>query len=142
MQFVFLPECCDYVGGDRTETLALAEPLDGPTVSFYKKIAAEHCVWLSVGGFHELTIPSGSTERPEKIHNAHLIINSSGELVEKYQKLHLYDVDTPEFKFRESNVVRGGDAIIAPLNTPIGNLGLMIVCVFTSSLKLRLIHFL
>lgn len=70
-----------------------------------------------------------ATNRPEKIHNAHLIINNCGELVEKYQKLHLYDVDTPEFKFRESNVVQGGNAIIAPLPTPIGSLGLMIVCV-------------
>lgn len=47
--------------------------------------------------------------------------------MEKYQKLHLYDVDTPEFKFRESNVVQGGNAIVAPLSTPIGSLGLMIV---------------
>lgn len=86
-------------------------------------------MWLSVGGFHELTMSPQATNRPEKIHNAHLIINNCGELVEKYQKLHLYDVDTPEFKFRESNVVQGGNAIIAPLPTPIGSLGLMIVCV-------------
>lgn len=133
LQFVFLPECCDYVGADRTETIALAETLDGPTVNFYKQIAAENNVWLSIGGFHEITIPPGATSRPEKIHNAHLIINSCGELVEKYQKLHLYDVDTPEFKFRESNVVKGGDAIVAPLLTPIGSLGLMIVSFWVKS---------
>lgn len=53
-QFVFLPECCDYVGNDRDETLSLAETLTGETVQFYKKLAKEKKVWLSLGGIHEI----------------------------------------------------------------------------------------
>lgn len=121
-RFVFLPECCDFVGRDRAETLRLSEPLDGPTVQFYRQLAREHGVWLSVGGFHEL--PADGAER---IHNAHLVIDSDGRLVETYRKLHLFDVETPEFRFRESAVVRGGSAIVAPLQTPVGPMGLMIV---------------
>lgn len=124
-RFVFLPECCDFVGRDRAETLQLSEPLSGPTVQFYREQAREHGVWLSVGGIHEL--PSASAER---IHNAHLVIDSEGQLVETYRKLHLFDVDTPEFKFRESAVVAGGSAIVAPLRTPVGPMGLMIVRTF------------
>lgn len=122
--FVFLPECCDFVGRNRDETLRLSEPLNGPTVAFYQSLAREHRVWLSVGGFHELPAGDGDAQR---IHNAHLVINSGGELVETYRKLHLFDVDTPDFKFRESAVVTGGSSIVAPLETPAGALGLMIV---------------
>lgn len=63
----------------------------------------------------------------DNIYNAHLIIDNFGQLMAKYQKLHLFDVDTPEFKFRESSAVNGGSTIVAPLQTPVGQLGLMIV---------------
>jgi hypothetical protein len=47
--------------------------------------------------------------------------------VGKYQKLHMFDVDTPEFKFRESDVVERGTNLGVPLKTPIGQMGLQIV---------------
>lgn len=37
-EFLFFPECCDYVGSSVDETKKLAEPLTGDTVQFYKKI--------------------------------------------------------------------------------------------------------
>lgn len=36
--FLFLPECCDYVGTNVEETKRLAEPLTGDTVKFYKQL--------------------------------------------------------------------------------------------------------
>lgn len=50
---LFFPECCDYVGGSREETLKLSEPLNGDTVKFYKNLAKENQMWLSFGGIHE-----------------------------------------------------------------------------------------
>lgn len=41
------------MGNDHKETISLAEPLDGATIIFYKKLAQEHKVWLSLGGIHE-----------------------------------------------------------------------------------------
>lgn len=120
-EFVFLPECCDFVGEHRKQTLELSQPLTGPTVQRYREIATEQSVWLSLGGLHE-KIPG-----QEKIFNCHVIINDSGEVVAKYRKLHLFDVDTPEFKFRESEVVNRGQGIVPPIDTPIGKLGLQIV---------------
>lgn len=63
------------------------------------------------------------------MHNSHIIINNIGELIAVYRKLHLFDVQTPDFKFRESEVVNPGNYIVSPLtNTPLGGgLGLMIV---------------
>lgn len=53
-------------------------------------------------------------------------------MVAVYRKLHLFDVETPEFRFQESRVVNGGDYIVAPIkNTPLeGGLGLLIVGLF------------
>lgn len=56
IQFVFLPECCDYVGRDREETIALAETLNGETVGYYQQLAKSHNLWLSLGGIHELVL--------------------------------------------------------------------------------------
>lgn len=50
-----MPECCDYIGTNREETVSLAEPLNGGTVSFYKQLAKRFNVWLSLGGIHEIT---------------------------------------------------------------------------------------
>jgi predicted amidohydrolase len=62
----------------------------------------------------------------KSIFNTHLIINNEGSIVGKYQKLHLFDVVTPEFKFRESEIVTAGQSITPPVETPIGNIGMQI----------------
>nr|CAD7196776.1 unnamed protein product [Timema douglasi] len=52
-QMMFLPEGCDYIGESLAETLALAEPLDGPLVKKYCNLAKNLKLWLSLGGIHE-----------------------------------------------------------------------------------------
>lgn len=60
--------------------------------------------------------------------NSHILIDNDGKLRAIYRKLHLFDVETPDFRFRESKVVKGGHAIVSPVhNTPLeGGLGLLI----------------
>uniref|UniRef100_A0A1B0D5U6 Uncharacterized protein n=2 Tax=Phlebotomus papatasi TaxID=29031 RepID=A0A1B0D5U6_PHLPP len=123
-KFIFLPECCDFVGENRQETLKLSEPLSGNLIESYKNLARSHNVWLSLGGLHE--VPMESSNPPTKIYNCHVVINNSGDLVAAYRKLHMFDVDTPEFRFRESEVVAQGPGIVMPIDTPIGSLGLQI----------------
>lgn len=36
--FLFFPECVDYVGINADETIAMAEPINGQTVQFYKDL--------------------------------------------------------------------------------------------------------
>lgn len=147
---MFLPECCDFVGTNRDETIALSEPLTGPTVQFYQGLAKSNDIWLSLGGIHEAIYNkvsrnghsnresflvtnshSQSGEHSWRIHNSHVVINSGGELVAVYRKLHLFDVQTADFKFRESETVDSGNNIVAPLtSTPLGGgLGLLIVTI-------------
>ncbi|KAI8123307.1 Nitrilase and fragile histidine triad fusion protein NitFhit [Lucilia cuprina] len=124
-KFVFLPECCDFVGEHREQTLELSEPLTGPLMQHYQTLAKEHNIWLSLGGIHESVLDSYE-RKTDKIYNAHVILNNNGELVTVYRKLHLFDVVTPEFTFQESKVVLPGQRLVPPLTTPVGKLGLQI----------------
>lgn len=49
---VFLPEACDYIAGNKVQSVAMAESLDGPLVEQYKSLAKSFGVWLSLGGLH------------------------------------------------------------------------------------------
>ncbi|XP_052860093.1 nitrilase and fragile histidine triad fusion protein NitFhit [Anopheles cruzii] len=127
VQFIFFPECCDYVGTHRAETLQLSEPLTGSTVQQYKQLAQENNIWLSFGGIHESIIDSADPQgKVENIFNTHIVINNDGVLVASYRKLHLFNVVTPEFKFRESETVKGGPELVPPVESPVGRIGLQI----------------
>ena len=56
--------------------------------------------------------------------NVLLYINSKGEIVQRYQKLHLFDVDVPNGPIlKESNSVQPGSEIPDIIETPAGKLG-------------------
>ena len=123
---VFLPEGFDFIGESTTQTLQLAESIDGPLISQYKSLARELKVSLSLGGFHN----AGSeitTEETRKIMNTHIFINGDdGEIVGNYSKTHLFDVEIPEkgVQLKESDYVKGGNNICSPIGTEIGRIGL------------------
>lgn len=132
------------MANSKTETKALAETLDGPLMTEYKKLAKNHNVWLSIGGFHEIeSLNSEVLSSNEinicikfenvlfqtKLNNCHVIINSNGEIESTYRKLHLFDVSLPErsINLRESENVLAGKKIISPVKTPAGAVGMAIV---------------
>src|SRR5690606_11414097 len=58
--------------------------------------------------------------------NRALVIDSSGDIVARYDKIHMFDVDLATGEsWRESNAYGAGDAVVT-LDTPIGRLGLAI----------------
>ncbi|XP_030385271.1 nitrilase and fragile histidine triad fusion protein NitFhit [Scaptodrosophila lebanonensis] len=122
-KMLFLPECCDYVGESRPQTLELAEPLTGPTMSKYRELARSNKLWLSLGGVHELT---GDNSSECKIYNAHVMINDQGEVAAIYRKMHLFDAETKDFRLRESDTVAAGKSLERPVSTPAGEVGLQI----------------
>ncbi|XP_045457930.1 nitrilase and fragile histidine triad fusion protein NitFhit [Melitaea cinxia] len=124
VQMIFFPEACDFICDNKQDTLNSAESLlTGSTVKKYRELAAKNNVWLSMGGVHEK-----DEYNPNKLFNTHIIINSNGEIVQTYRKVHLFDVEIPEksIRLKESDFCTPGKEIVAPVDSPIGKIGLSI----------------
>ncbi len=118
--FVCLPEyfsCLD-VSDDRI--VAAAFPEDShPALPLFSDLARELDVWLLLGS---LAVRVGA----DKVRNRSYVLDPTGAVVARYDKLHLFDVALEDGEsYRESATVEPGDrAVVAP--TPWGLVGLSI----------------
>ncbi|CAL8096824.1 unnamed protein product [Calicophoron daubneyi] len=136
-KMVFLPECFDFIGVSREETVCCSEPLGGPLISAYRKVAAENGLWISLGGAHRKLEENAEDDR---ICNTHIVIDSKGDIACTYDKVHLFDVNigsgrsSPENEHKSSRIAMMESKVIRPgrspppvvPGTPVGNLGIAI----------------
>ncbi len=98
---------------------AVPEAAD-PGLAAFRRLARETGAWILVGSllFKE---PGGP-----RVVNRSLLLDRTGAIVARYDKIHLFDVDLPGGEaYRESATVRaGGEAVVAP--TPWGLIGLSV----------------
>lgn len=106
------------MGARPGEAQAVAEPLDGPVMRRYLELARETGMWLSCGGFQEK-----GPEGDERIFNTHVIINTTGQIVAAYRKIHLFDA--PFVGLVESRQALAGDRLVVA-DSPAGRLGVTI----------------
>jgi nitrilase len=119
-RLVALPEFfCLFGMRDRDKVEAGEPDGDGPIQRFLSESAARHKVWL-VGG----SVPLVSRE-PGKVTNTCLVFDASGERVARYDKIHLFGLDTEGEHYQESATVAPGDETVA-VDSPFGRLGLSI----------------
>lgn len=119
---VVLPENFAFMGEHDREMCTLKEVEgDGPLQGFLSHMASRYGVWL-VGG----TIPMEASDGA-KVRAASLVYNDRGELVARYDKMHLFDVQLMENdeRYEESNTIEPGDDAVV-VDTPFGRLGLAI----------------
>ena len=121
-ELVVLPENFAIMGMNETDKVKIAEQYgSGLLQDFLKEQAIKHKIWL-VGG----TIPLSSNE-PGKVFASCLLFNSQGEVVTRYDKIHLFDVtiEATNESYTESETLAPGDKIVV-VDTPFGRLGLAI----------------
>lgn len=118
---VVLPENFAYMGPPPGK-LPLAEDLDGdgPIISWGKKLAQRLGIRLLMGSLPE------RSDAPGKVYNTSVLVDTNGDLIAAYRKIHLFDVDVPQGpSVRESEtMVSGKDLVLA--KTRWGLLGLSI----------------
>lgn len=136
-QALFLPEASDYIAGSAQESVALAKSVDDSVfVQGLCEEARRSSLPIHVG-VHE------PGDHPGKVKNTVLWIDERGAVTQRYQKVHLFDVDIKDgpvlkeseyvgrrrtcFSGRDvanSNVsassVEKGDRILPPFQTPVG----------------------
>ena len=120
---VVLPECCLFFGASDLAQLSLAQESkkNNKLQLSLSRLAKQYNVTL-IGG----TIPI-IAEVDDKFTNTSCAFNSRGELITRYDKIHLFDVDIADAqgRYRESDMFLSGDQIkVFP--TPYGNVGLTI----------------
>ena len=106
--WICLPECFDFMGGDRADKFAAAEKLpDGPAYSAMQALAAKHKVFIHAGSILEK--PQGG----ERLHNTTVVFDRDGAEIARYRKIHMFDVTTPDgAQYRESASFAPGDAVV------------------------------
>jgi deaminated glutathione amidase len=118
--YVQTPEMTNVMENRRERLFAaiVAEESD-PTLATLREVARKLAIYVHIGS---LAIKAS----PEKAVNRSFLIDRKGDIVARYDKIHMFDVDLAGGEsYRESNTYRAGDlAVVADL--PWGRLGLTV----------------
>lgn len=97
------------------------KPIDSPSSTMMCEQAKKFGVYIIGGSIPEREIDSVTGE--ERIYNTCLVINPNGEIVGKFRKVHLFDIDVPgKIKFKESDSLTSGNDVCI-VDTPWGLVG-------------------
>ncbi len=121
-ELVVLPENFAIMGISETDKVKIAEAFGtGLLQDYLRDQAIKNNIWL-VGG----TIPILSKESG-KVFAACLLYNPQGEVVTRYDKIHLFDVtiEATNESYTESETMTPGNQIVV-VDTPFGRLGLAV----------------
>lgn len=113
---IILPEHSDGISKNDSD---FEDNIPGKASNFFSELAKENRIFLHCGSIAE-KFESG------KPLNTSILFSPSGEIIAKYSKLHLFDVDLPNGKgVRESKGASAGSEIVVA-DTPFCKIGLSI----------------
>ncbi|MBL6933966.1 MAG: carbon-nitrogen hydrolase family protein [Alphaproteobacteria bacterium] len=124
-QMVLMPENVSLMGTKREQALEMAVPeASHRALPVFTELAREKGVWLLVGSLSVRL--DGENAPQDMLANRSLLISDEGEVVARYDKIHMFDVDIEGGEsHRESETYRpGAQAVVAA--TPWGGLGMTI----------------
>lgn len=123
-KFVVLPENFAFMGLHEKDILQIAESAQGGEIQkFIAQVAAKQEVELLAG-----TLPLWVDDtRRDKVHSASLLFNTSGQVVARYHKIHLFDVEVADQQgvYHESAMVTAGTEL-STAETRVGVVGLSV----------------
>ncbi|QYE36997.1 carbon-nitrogen hydrolase family protein [Polymorphobacter sp. PAMC 29334] len=121
-EIVFTPEMSGLLDRDRARSAPLVRhEVDDIVLAAVCAAARDHQVWVELGSLALRPDRGGG-----RLVNRGFLIDPTGEIVARYDKLHLFDVDLANGdSYRESNSYAPGErAVVAP--TPWGAMGLSV----------------
>lgn len=98
-----LPEYFCLMGQSDRDKVKIREQFgSGPIQKRLKQIASTHQIYLVAG-----TIPLTS-EQPDKVRNTSLVFDCQGEVIARYDKIHLFGFKQDQEEYQESNTIEPG----------------------------------
>jgi predicted amidohydrolase len=118
--YVQTPEMTNILAAKREQLFAAIAPEESdPSLAAFRELARKHGVTVHVGS---LAIKASA----EKAANRSFLIDPKGEIIARYDKIHMFDVDLAGGEsYRESNNYRPGELAVL-VDLPWGRLGLTI----------------
>ena len=112
--------------GPQFHKVECAESLDGPTATRLSKLAKELQIHLLIGSLAERRIDESGSLDTERCYNTSILFGPDGVIIERYRKMHLFDVDVPGgLTIKESDSICPGDELIVA-ETSLGKIGMSI----------------
>jgi predicted amidohydrolase len=119
---LFTPEMSGLLDRDRARATAhIRKEADDPVLAAVRDAAAAAKIWVHLG-----SLALESARADGRLVNRGFVIDGTGAIRARYDKIHLFDVDLPSGEtWRESAAYAPGDRVVAA-DTPWGRLGLSI----------------
>ncbi|MDO7084323.1 carbon-nitrogen hydrolase family protein [Pseudocolwellia sp. AS88] len=109
---VVLPECCLFFGGTETDQLNLAKQnsVNNFTADALAALAKKYQLYLVAGSIPILLPDEEQETNNERFTNSSLVFSPSGELIQRYDKIHLFDakVKDGQKQYLESTHTQAG----------------------------------
>ncbi|MBR7887961.1 carbon-nitrogen hydrolase family protein [Marinomonas sp. A79] len=126
-RLVVLPENVFLFGGKEMRQLAESED-QAVLLARISNLAKLHNIYLVVGSHPSLSRPDGTEVEHKRVRQTCWVINPEGDFVERYDKIHLFDVmvDDKAASYKESDSIEPGDLALNMVNVDGFNVGLSI----------------
>ena len=104
--YIQTPEVSNFIYRRRQDTMANTHAeADDPSLKAYRELAARLGVWLNIGSL-------ALKGEGERLANRSFLIAPDGEIANRYDKIHMFDVELPSGqKFMESRAYRPGEQV-------------------------------
>ncbi|QPD00067.1 carbon-nitrogen hydrolase family protein [Qipengyuania soli] len=118
---LFTPEMSGLLDRNRARGASSIVPENqNPSLAAVREAAAATGIWVSIGSLAVIAEDGRWANRA-------FVVNGQGEVVARYDKMHMFDVDLATGEsWRESNAYKPGDQVVVVEDTPVGRLGLTI----------------
>jgi predicted amidohydrolase len=125
---IMTPEASNFIESGRRRREKARRELDDPLLAGLRALARETGAWLLIGSLViDPTGEPGATADEPRLANRSYLIDPTGGIAARYDKIHMFDVDLAGGEsYRESNAYRPGERTVLA-ETPWGRLG-MTVC--------------
>lgn len=123
-EVVFTPENI-FLMESANQKRELYSESEHPAIHSALQMAAKNGVWLLIGSV-AVVEDDGAESEDKRCYNRSILISPSGDIVARYDKIHLFDVEVGDGQiYRESAKIKAGNrAVLA--KTPFANIGLAI----------------